>query len=262
MNKILNIKFTIILTFVALIFGGCKSLRVLPNKGPLKNIKTKELTKVLNSSAPKLTLLRSRLKVTFDDGNRSQQLVVNLRMEKDKMIWLSATMLIPIAKMIITPKTISFYEKFQKNYYEGDLSFINEYLGIDFEYENLQNVLIGKPVIELRKGKWEQIKNPKFYVISPKSYNNDFRPIFFFDPSTFLLKEQRLIFNDTNKSLMIFYDDFQKVDGKLVPSKISLNLIGKNDIIKIILEFTRAEIPNNLTFPFSTPSGYSPIKFK
>ena len=243
-------------------FYSCKSLKVLPNKAPIKNIKTKELNKILYSSAPKLSLLRSRLKVKFDDGKRIQQLVVNLRMEKNKAIWLSATMLIPIAKLLITPQTISFYEKFQKKSFEGAPSFINDYFGIDFGYENLQNLLIGKPVIDIRQGKWEQIKNPKFYIITPKGFNNKFRPVFFFDPSTFMLKEQRFIFKDANKSLIIYYDNFQKVDGEVIPSKISLNLISNQNNLGIVLEYTRVEIPSNLTFPFAIPSGYSPIKFE
>ena len=260
MNCKLTKHFLILFVFTGLTFNSCKSIKVLPNKAPIKNIKTKELTKALYSSSPNLTLLRSRLKVTFDDGKRSQQLVVNLRMEKDKAIWLSATMLIPIAKILMTPNRISFYEKFQKNSYEGDFSLIKKYLGIDFGYENLQNLLAGRPLIDIRRGKWEQIKNPKAYVISPKSFNDKFRPIFFFDPSTFLLKEQRLIFNDINKSLTIYYEEFQKVDGKPVPSKISLNLVNNKNNIKIILEYTRTEVPSNLTFPFVLPIGYSPIK--
>jgi len=260
MNRILTKQFLILFALIGLIFYSCKPLKVLPNKAPIKNIKTKELNKKLYSSAPKLSLLRSRLKVKFNDGKRSQQLVVNLRMEKDKAIWLSATMLIPIAKLLITPKTISFYEKFQKNSFEGDPSFINDYFGIDFGYENLQNLLIGRPVIDIRQGKWEQIKNPRFYTITPKSFNNKFRPVFFFDPSTFMLKEQRFIFQGTNKSLIIYYEDFQKVDGKVIPSKISLNFINGKNNLDIILEYTRAEIPSNLTFPFTIPSGYSPIK--
>ena len=259
MNQKFN-KFSLIFVVSILIYS-CKSLNVLPNKAPIKNLRTKELTKALYSSAPKLSLLRSRVKVKFDDGNRSQQLVVNLRMEKDKAIWLSATMLIPIAKLLITPEKVSFYEKFQKNFFEGNLSFINEYLGIDLTYKNIENLLTGKPIMDIRQGKWQQIKNPKFYVISPKASKNQLRPIFFFDPSTLMLKEQRFIFKNLNKSLVVYYDDFQKLEGKVFPNKISILLKYKEKNLKISLEFTRAEVPNNLTFPFKIPSGYSSIKF-
>ncbi len=86
--------------------------------------------------------------------------------------------------------------KFQKKFFEGNFSFINEYLGIDFTYKNIENLLTGKPIVDIRQGKWEQIKNPKFYVISPKAPKNQLRPIFFFDPSTLMLKEQRFIFKN------------------------------------------------------------------
>tara|TARA_B100001094_G_scaffold103858_1_gene100179 strand:- start:12789 stop:13565 length:777 start_codon:yes stop_codon:yes gene_type:complete len=250
---------TIYIFLFGIIFNGCKSLKVLPNKTPIKNIKTRELTKAIYLSAPKLSLLRSRLKVNYDDGKRTQPVVVNLRMKKDVAIWLSATMFIPIAKLLLTPKEASFYEKFQKTSYNGNLSFLKDYLGIDFEYKNIENLLTGRPIIDIRKGKWEQIKNPNFYIISPKFSNEKFRPIFFFDPANLMLKEQRFIFNNARNSLIIYYNEFQKVEGEMVPSKITLNLTNNDDNIKLEIEYTRVEIPNNLTFPFSIPPGYSSI---
>ena len=95
-----------------------------------------------------------------------------LRMEKNKGIWLSANMLIPIAKLLITPNNVQFYEKFQKTSYNGKLSFIKDYFGIDFGYKNLENLLIGKPIIDIKKGKREHITNPEFYIISPKIKSN------------------------------------------------------------------------------------------
>ena len=255
------IKYLVVVSLFFEVVSGCKSLKVLPNKIPIKNIGTKELTKALKSSAPELSLLRTRLKVKYNDGKRVQPLVVNLRMEKNKGIWLSANMLIPIAKLLITPNNVQFYEKFQKTSYNGKLSFIKDYFGIDFGYKNLENLLIGKPIIDIKKGKWEQITNPEFYIISPKINSNKYRPIFFFDPETLMLKQQRFIFNGTNRSLIINYDDFQKVDGKDIPSKISLILMNSNSNIEIEVDYTRAEIPENLTFPFKIPKGYSSIKF-
>lgn len=74
-----------------------------------------------------------------------------------------------------------------------------------------------------------------------------------------MLKEQRFIFNNVRNSLIIYYNEFQKVEGEMVPSKITLNLTNNDNNIKLEIEYTRVEIPNNLTFPFSIPPGYSSI---
>ena len=46
-------------------------------------------------------------------------------MESKKKLWLSCTMIIPIAKLLVTPNKVSFYEKFQKTYFEGNYDLIN-----------------------------------------------------------------------------------------------------------------------------------------
>ena len=96
--KIINLKVYFIL-LVLMTFTACKVTKVLPNNTPVKNFKIKELQKAINSSRSNLKLFRSRLKVTYDDGKRAQELVVNFRMKENESIRLSATMLIPLAKL-------------------------------------------------------------------------------------------------------------------------------------------------------------------
>ena len=98
--------------------AGCKSPAILPSKTPIKDRPIKELIKAISKNGADFKKFRSRVKTTYYDGKRSQQVIVNLRMEKDKSIWMSANILVPIAKILITPKKVSFYEKFQKTFFE------------------------------------------------------------------------------------------------------------------------------------------------
>ncbi len=241
---------------------ACKVTKVLPNNTPVKNFKIKELKKAINSSGSNLKLFRSRLKVIYDDGKRAQELVVNLRMKENEAIWLSATMLIPIAKLLIKPNEIAFYEKFQKTSYQGKLELINDFFGVDFNYKNLERLFLGRAIIDLNKQNWNRIKNPNFYVMSLTNKTSLIQPILFYDPTTFMLKEQRLFLTKNKRFITIIYDDFQSIEGKLVPSKMIIST--SDDIIrkKIIIEYTRPEIPGNLTFPFKIPQGYKKINLK
>ena len=82
---------------------ACKSPAVFPSKNPIKYFPVKELTKAISKNRVDFKKFRSRVKTTYDDGKRSQQVIINIRMEKDKAIWISANMLVPIAKILITP---------------------------------------------------------------------------------------------------------------------------------------------------------------
>jgi hypothetical protein len=231
--KIINLKVYFIL-LVLMTFTACKVTKVLPNNTPVKNFKIKELQKAINSSRSNLKLFRSRLKVTYDDGKRAQEL-------------------------LIKPNDIAFYEKFQKTSYQGKLEFINDFFGVDFNYKNLERLFLGRATIDVNKQNWNRIKNPNFYVISLTNKTSSIQPILFYNPTTFMLKEQRLFFTKKKRLISIIYDDFQSVEDNLVPSKMTISF--SDDIIrrKIIIEYTRPEVPGNLTFPFKIPQGYKKI---
>ena len=130
MKKTLIQSSIFILNFIFII--SCKTVNVLPTRTPIKNVELEALAQKIKANYPKVNKLRSRIKAVYDDGKREQQIIVQLRMETKKIIWLSATMLIPIAKLKVTPNEISFYEKFQKTYFQGNFNLINSYFGTSF----------------------------------------------------------------------------------------------------------------------------------
>ena len=168
-----------------LVFAACKSPAVPSSRTPIKDIGIKELTKSIAKNQLDYKKFRSRVKTTYDNGKRKQQVIINLRMEKSKSIWMSASMIVPIAKLLVTPDRVSFYEKFQKTFFEGDVSFINQQFDTSFEFKDLQNLLMGLPLTNINRGRWESISHPKYYILTPKSDKLRFRPTFFLTPIIF-----------------------------------------------------------------------------
>ena len=238
---------------------ACKSPAVFPSKNPIKYLPVKELTKAISKNRVDFKKFRSRVKTTYDDGKRSQQVIVNIRMEKDKAIWISANMLVPIAKILITPIKVSFFEKFQKTFFEGDITFINNQFNTNFDFEDIQNLLIGLPLADLNRGRWETISHPKYYILTPKSSKTQLRPTFFYDPSDFSLREQRFLVSGTMQSLTIKYINYQRLEGEFLPREIEISLFDGLDLKRITLEYTRVDFPDQLSLPFKIPDGYKPI---
>ena len=183
-------------------------------------------------------------------------------MEAQKKVWMSALMVIPIAKLMVTKEGVSFYEKFQKNYFRGDFELINAPFNTSFTYDDIENLLLGKPFLDPTLGKWKQISNPQYYILIPQGRKSGLQPTLFFDPTTFLLKEQRFLISGSFQSLTVRYINHQRIQGEFIPQEIEISLSDGKELLKINLEFTRTDLPGTISFPFEIPQGYKQLSFK
>ena len=255
------IKNTVYLFLLLIVFQACKSIAILPTNSPIKNVNIEALASKIRSNYPKVNNVRSRIKATYNNGKRKQQIIVQFRMESKKKLWLSATMIIPIAKLLVTPNKVSFYEKFQKTYFEGNYDLINTPFNTNFVYSDLENIFLGKPFLNPDQGRWKQISNPQYYILIPQGKRPGIKPTLFFDPVSFLLKEQRVIIPQNNYSITIKYLQHLRIEGKSVPSIIEIILFDGNERQALRLEFTRTYLTEEINFPFEIPKGYSKIRF-
>jgi len=242
--------------------SACKSVAVLPTNTPVKNVDVNALASKIKGNYPKVNRLRSRIRAVYDDGKRQQQIIVQLRMEAQKKVWMSALMVIPIAKLMVTKEGVSFYEKFQKNYFRGDFELINAPFNTTFTYDDIENLLLGKPFLDPTLGKWKQISNPQYYILIPQGRKSGLQPTLFFDPTTFLLKEQRFLISGSFQSLTVRYINHQRIQGEFIPQEIEISLSDGKELLKINLEFTRTDLPGTISFPFEIPQGYKQLSFK
>ena len=260
MRNQINILGTIA-SVVFFILSGCKSVAVLPTNTPVKNVDVNALASKIKGNYPKVNRLRSRIRAVYDDGKRQQQIIVQLRMEAQKKVWMSALMVIPIAKLMVTKEGVSFYEKFQKNYFQGDFELINAPFNTSFTYDDIENLLLGKPFLDPTLGKWKQISNPQYYILIPQGRKSGLQPTLFFDPTTFLLKEQRFLISGSFQSLTVRYINHQRIQGEFIPQEIEISLSDGKELLKINLEFTRTDLPGTISFPFEIPQGYKQLSF-
>ena len=260
MKKNIGLRFLFTLFVMSMFVLSCKSVAVLPTKQPLAKVDVKLLGKEIDKASTRIKTFRARVKAEYKDGKQQHQLSLNLRMEFDKTLWLSASILVPIAKLLITPTRVGFYEKFQKTYYNGDLSFINEQLGTTYSFSDLQNILLGNPITDMTSVGFDRVDHPQYYVLVPKTENDQFRPTYFFDPNTFRLKEQRFIVPGSSQSLSIKYLKSQKMEGKTLPKEIEISLFDGSNLVQIRMDFIRIDFPKNLTVPFTIPNGYKKLR--
>ena len=236
-----------------IVFQGCSTKKNLVSDFPIAGIEISEIIK--NSRKTDFTYqnLRNRVKVEFDNGRVTQNIILSFRAIEDEVLWLSASMIVPIAKILMTNERFVFYEKFQKNYVDEDLSQLSKLLNLKNPVNFLQNILFGSPVIDINKVKWEKIQNSNYYVLQS---SKEIQTTLFINPKTFQLEQQRIYIPLLSSLVTFNYRNYKNIDGKTVPSDVLISYIKGNQITKINLEYSQFDFPENLNFPMEIPSDY------
>jgi len=248
------------LTLVILCFG-CKSVKNVARSGSLNdNLTSKQLIKEHSKNQSHFKTLQARVKVEYIQGDMSQGHSINLRMEKDKTIWLSATLGIVRAK--ITPEKVSFYNKLDNTYFDGDYSLISDLLGTELNFENLQSLLLGESLFNLDREDYIVNIHEKSYVLQPKEQNELLKIFLLLNPAHFKMDSQQLAQNIKNRTLQIDYKNYQKIDRQIFPKDIKITALEEGFETIINMEFKSISLDSDLRFPFRIPSGFEEIVIK
>ena len=140
------------IVFVFLFIQACSTNKQISSSVPIEIIETSEIIKNTKRAEVKFDNLRNRVKVDYNDGKSIQTVILSLRASEDENLWISASMIVPIAKVLITNERIVFYEKFQKTYINEEIDKIMRAAGIKRPVELLQNLLFGRPLSDFNKG--------------------------------------------------------------------------------------------------------------
>lgn len=245
-----------------LLVTSCKSKKSAV-EGDVATISTKKVISNHVDADFKGNTLNAKITAKYKDRKSSASFSVKLRMEKDKTIWLSATKFgIPVAKAKITPERVSYYEKLNRTYFDGDFALISKFLGTDLDYEKLQNLLLGQAILDLKKGRFNSDYKNESYQLLPKRSNDLYEILFVMNPENFKLKSQQVKSRAEEQLLSVSYPNYTEVDGETIPKKIAIRAIDKKNITTINMEYKSVVLDQELSFPFSIPQGYKELKIE
>ena len=249
------------LLILVILFTACKSAKSVTNSGVLDSrITSKELIRAHKKQDFKFKTLQSKVKVEYTQGTKSQSHTVNLRMEKDKTIWISASFAVVRAK--ITPERVSFYNKLDNTYFDGDFSLISDLLGTELDFNNVQSLLLGQALFDLNKKDFETDVFDTSYLLTPQDQNTLFEIFYLLNPSHFLMDSQQLAQPLERRMLQIDYKNYQEVEKHILPQNIRVIAVEDTEETIIDMELKSVSLNNDLRFPFRIPSGFKEIEIE
>lgn len=194
----------------------------------------------------------------YEDDDNTQNVNAEIKIKKDEKILISIRVLgITMAKAMITPNEVRYYEKIGGKYFEGDYTSLSRWLGTELDFQKVQNLLIGQAMDDLTKGTYKATIDDKLYRL--ESIDATTMKAFFFEAGKFLVKQQTIIQPQQNRMLKISYPGYTEQPQAALPSGIDIEASQPKGKIKINIDYNSATFNEDLSFPYSVPDGYERI---
>ncbi len=246
---------------LALVFiTSCKSTKRIASGEADLSLTAKQLIKENERQSPDFKTLQAKLKISYNSADNEQTHSVTFRMKKDEVIWINSAF--SVIRAMITPEKVSFYNKLDNTYFDGNYKYLSDLLGTELDFKKLQNLLLGDALFGLKDETYNLSVIDESYVLQPKQQQQLFEIFYVLSPSHFKVKSQQISQPKEFRHLQIDYLRYQEVNKQALPENIKIIAVEANKEMIAELEFKSVSLNEDLRFPFSIPSGFDEIKLK
>ena len=253
-----------------LVLAGCKARKQIavtrtpvdqqPTVGPAKTPAKAVDAKLIGIRAKQLNFntFSGKAKTKLDIDGDKNDATLNIRIQRDKKIWVSVTYLIGIevARAMITPDSIIVINKLQGVYFKKPFSFIYQYAGKQVNYKTVESLLIGNAIPELLNDRAEVGTDGANTLITGNLQDMLFKLIIGPD---YKVSQTTLNNSMAAQSLQVSNSAFIQADGRVMPSQIDIASAVASKNISISMRYSNAEFDKVLEYPFVIPDRYTPV---
>lgn len=244
----------------------------LMNGDKLPKIKDKELVDRLDSlSKIEPKTFYSKLDINYKDSTTDISFKTSLKIVADSAISAIITYArIPIVTAMVTKDTITVVNKREKCYTVQSLDYLKSTFGVDFTYENMEELFLGKPLDYNIDQKYFVEHDPYHYSISTHKKRDkkrmDRRPkedivlnYILSDDAKFL--QQTMIKSPSDSTeITVIYEERQNVNGMNVPKVVHMHIKAKDKGIYIKMDYEKVEINEPQELIIVIPEKYEKCK--
>jgi len=247
-------KYISLLIFL-LLLTSCKSRKNLAYSEANASLTTQKLIENYQSNKLDFNTLHIKGNAKYGIYNPS----VDIRIKKSEEILVSVRMPIigVVAKAKITPNYVSYYQKIDKEYFEGEYEFLSHLLGTELDYQKVENLLLGKAIDDLKKEKFRFSVEDNRYRLT--TMYSSLKKSYFFEPDNFRLERQFLEQPLEGRNVLISYSGYKNYEENVLPHSIVMDVDNQKDKKEIRIEYKSVEFNTNISFPYEIPRGYSEV---
>ncbi len=242
---------------------GCKTKKVIvkvPEAGENITVVSKkaENLKMLSEKDLAYNTLSIKAKASLDINGNSNNVTMNIRMQKDEKIWVSITAIagIEVARALITPDSIKVKNSLQGVYLKKPFGYVHRFTNKQVNFALLQSIFSGNTIKDFMVQDSELQQQEGTWLLSGKQGDLAYRVLF---NTLFKVAENNLNDVKSGRALKVVYGEYQKIDDIPVPSNIKISSVSGTQKLNLTLDFSKIERNVTLDFPFNVPAKYEVI---
>lgn len=253
-------KKSIAVLFAVAMLASCKSKQATVTEQAAEGSKqVKEIVTGHYKTPRNFQTLLIKADAGYKDKKQSHNVSAEIRIKKDEAILVSIRFFgLTMAKALITPKEVSYYEKINGTYFKGNYAVLSRWLGTELDYTKVQNMLLGEALDDLNKGTYKASLEDGKYKLSGKESGGTIKE-FLFEGANYLLKKQHIAQGGQQpRSLDVQYPSHNEYSQAILPSAIKIEAEQK-DTVTIDIKYSSVKFDEKLTFPYEVPEGFEQI---
>ena len=260
-----NISNKLFLLIIIVLAFGCKTKKLIVLPPPVVNQEVIEIDKkpenlnLLKSKDLIFNTLALKGKADLEINGEQNNVTMNIRIQKDKKIWVIITAaggIVEVARAMITPDSLFLLNKLEKTYTKKPFSYIYEFTNKQINFDLLQAVLSGNSVPDFMNTKSNLIQENGVWILNGSNEDLAYQSIF-----NTLLKVNETTLNDAKagQAFKVSYGKYTPLNNALFPSSLNINTLSGKKKITIGIEFSKIESNVAVDFPFNVPRSYELI---
>ncbi|OJW17628.1 DUF4292 domain-containing protein [Mucilaginibacter sp. 44-25] len=246
-------------------FAACKSKKLTVIKRP--TTADSAAAARLNSTREKLSAIQAnqvmfntftgKAKTKLDINGKSNDVTLNIRINRDQKIWISITAIagIEVARAQITPDSVQVINRLQSVYLKKPFSYINNFAGKQVNFKTVQALLVGNAIPELLNEHATITNEGSNTLLSGNMQDVMYKLLIGAD----LKVTQTNLSNQlARQTLQVANNVFIKEGNRVIPSQIDISSTAGDKRIQANLRYNTVEFDKPLEYPFSIPKSYEP----
>ena len=246
---------------------SCKSKKIVLEKCIIHTPATEDSSVIIShrivqfqkNTKNDFSTLYIKSNIIYQDENKTHKVEAEIKILKDTTILISMKFFgITMAKAIIKPNEVKYYEKLNKTYFEGNFEKLSEWLGTELDFYKIQNMLVGQPFEDIQNKAFSVKKSENTYQLENTEDINTIIS-YFFNSKNLEFEKQQVTQIQQNRNFQISYKDFKEYNKLNLPLQHVIQADKGKDKTLISLEYVDVKIDEKITFPYSVPDGYERI---
>lgn len=197
----------------------------------------------------------AKAKVEFETAEETEQANVQIRLQKDSLLWASVTGALGIEgmRMLVTRDSVIVMNKLKKTVQYRSIEYLQELTDIPFDFKILQDIIVGNPIFTEGKIVSYKQTDDQWLVLL---VGNIYKHLLTLD-NDYKLIHSKLDDVDVsrNRTCDITYGDFVNENG-LIFSKDRHFTVSEKSKLDVRMEFRQFSFNQPLTFPFNIPKNF------